>query len=123
VAVSVFPEEIYAAPRRWAARAYPTLIYDNTLNKGGHFAAWEQPQLFSAELRAAFKSLRELEAGRRAPGLPVFPGNPRHHRRRHQPGVSWKVVTSLDPKGSEDCCERSCYGHGPLDLQRPLRID
>jgi pimeloyl-ACP methyl ester carboxylesterase len=58
VAVSVFPDEIYAAPKSWAEAAYPKLIYYNKLDKGGHFAAWEQPELFSAELRAAFKSLR-----------------------------------------------------------------
>jgi pimeloyl-ACP methyl ester carboxylesterase len=59
VAVSAFPDEIYAAPRSWAERAYPKLIYYNKLDKGGHFAAWEQPVLFSAEMRAAFKSLRQ----------------------------------------------------------------
>jgi pimeloyl-ACP methyl ester carboxylesterase len=59
VAVSVFPDEIYAAPRSWTERAYPKLIYYNKLDKGGHFAAWEQPQLFSAEMRAAFRSLRQ----------------------------------------------------------------
>src|SRR5579863_140657 len=59
VAVSAFPDEIYAAPRSWAERAYPKLIYYNKLPKGGHFAAWEQPQLFSAELQAAFRSLRQ----------------------------------------------------------------
>jgi pimeloyl-ACP methyl ester carboxylesterase len=58
VAVSVFPDEIYAAPRSWAERAYPKLIYYNKLAKGGHFAAWEQPQLFAQEIRAAFRSLR-----------------------------------------------------------------
>ncbi len=58
VAVSVFPDEIYAAPRSWAQRAYPRLIYYNRLPKGGHFAAWEQPAVFSAELRAAFRPLR-----------------------------------------------------------------
>jgi pimeloyl-ACP methyl ester carboxylesterase len=58
VAVSAFPDEIYTAPRTWAEKAYPKLIYYNKLDKGGHFAAWEQPELFSAELRAAFKSLR-----------------------------------------------------------------
>ena len=58
VAVSAFPDEIYAAPRSWAERAYPNLIYYNRLPKGGHFAAWEQPELFVAELRSAFKSLR-----------------------------------------------------------------
>jgi pimeloyl-ACP methyl ester carboxylesterase len=58
VAVSAFPDEIYAAPRTWAVKAYPKLIYYNKLNKGGHFAAWEQPQLFVGEMRAAFKSLR-----------------------------------------------------------------
>jgi pimeloyl-ACP methyl ester carboxylesterase len=58
-AVSVFPDEIYAAPRSWAERAYPKLIHYNKLDKGGHFAAWEQPALFSSELRTAFRSLRQ----------------------------------------------------------------
>jgi pimeloyl-ACP methyl ester carboxylesterase len=58
VAVSVFPGEIYQAPRSWAEKAYPKLIYFNEVDKGGHFAAWEQPELFAAELRAAFRSLR-----------------------------------------------------------------
>jgi pimeloyl-ACP methyl ester carboxylesterase len=57
-AVSVFPDEIYAAPRSWAEKAYPNLIHFNELPKGGHFAAWEQPQFFSEEVRAAFRSLR-----------------------------------------------------------------
>ena len=56
--VTVFPDEIYAAPRSWAERAFPKLIHFNKLDRGGHFAAWEQPELFSAELRAAFGSLR-----------------------------------------------------------------
>jgi pimeloyl-ACP methyl ester carboxylesterase len=59
VAVSVFPDEIYAAPRSWAVGAYPKLIHYNKLDKGGHFAAWEQPELFTAEMRAAFRSLRQ----------------------------------------------------------------
>jgi pimeloyl-ACP methyl ester carboxylesterase len=58
VAVSAFPDEIYTAPKNWAEKAYPKLIYYNKLDKGGHFAAWEQPQLLTEELRAAFKSLR-----------------------------------------------------------------
>jgi pimeloyl-ACP methyl ester carboxylesterase len=57
-AVSVFPEEVYQAPRSWTERAYHNLIHFNTLPKGGHFAAWEQPQLFSEEVRAGFRSLR-----------------------------------------------------------------
>ena len=57
-AVSVFPDELYQAPRSWTERAYPSLIHYNKLDKGGHFAAWEQPELFCKELRAAFKSLR-----------------------------------------------------------------
>jgi pimeloyl-ACP methyl ester carboxylesterase len=57
-AVSVFPDEIYAAPRTWAEKAYPNLIHYNRLPKGGHFAAWEQPQAFSEEVRASFRSLR-----------------------------------------------------------------
>ena len=58
VAVSVFPGEQYQAPRSWTERAYQHLIYYNQVDRGGHFAAWEQPALFSAELRAAFGSLR-----------------------------------------------------------------
>jgi pimeloyl-ACP methyl ester carboxylesterase len=59
VAVSVFPGEQYQAPRSWTERAYPKLIYYNKVDKGGHFAAWEQPQLFSEEVRASFRSLRQ----------------------------------------------------------------
>jgi pimeloyl-ACP methyl ester carboxylesterase len=58
-AVSVFPGENYEAPRSWAERAYHKLIYYNRVDKGGHYAAWEQPQLFSQELRAAFRPLRK----------------------------------------------------------------
>src|SRR5277367_516327 len=58
VAVSAFPDELYQCPRSWAEKAYPKLIHYNRLPKGGHFAAWEQPQFFSEEMRASFKSLR-----------------------------------------------------------------
>jgi pimeloyl-ACP methyl ester carboxylesterase len=58
VGVSVFPDELYEAPRSWTERAYPKLIHFNKLDKGGHFAAWEQPQLFSEEVRASFRSFR-----------------------------------------------------------------
>jgi pimeloyl-ACP methyl ester carboxylesterase len=58
-AVSVFPEEVYQAPRSWTERAYRNLIHFNELPKGGHFAAWEQPQLFSEEVRAGFRPLRQ----------------------------------------------------------------
>ena len=65
VAVTVFPGEQYQAPRSWTERAYPNLIYYNRVDKGGHFAAWEQPQLFASELRAAFRSRRTTQgAGR-----------------------------------------------------------
>jgi pimeloyl-ACP methyl ester carboxylesterase len=58
-AISVFPDELYQAPRSWAERAYPgNLIHFNKLDRGGHFAAWEEPQLFSEEMRASFRSLR-----------------------------------------------------------------
>jgi pimeloyl-ACP methyl ester carboxylesterase len=57
-AVSAFPDELYQAPRSWTERAYPKLIHYNKLPKGGHFAAWEQPELFTAEMRTAFRSLR-----------------------------------------------------------------
>jgi pimeloyl-ACP methyl ester carboxylesterase len=59
VAVSVFPDELYPAPRSWAEHAYPKLIYYSQVEKGGHFAAWEQPQLFADEVRAGFRSLRD----------------------------------------------------------------
>ncbi|OAV51734.1 multidrug MFS transporter [Rhizobium sp. WYCCWR10014] len=59
VAVSAFPDEIYQAPQSWAEKAYPKLIHYNRLDKGGHFAAWEQPVVFTAELRAAFRTLRQ----------------------------------------------------------------
>ena len=62
VAVSVFPDEIYAAPRSWTERAFPKLIHFNKLDRGGHFAAWEQPQLLSEEIRASFRSLRGTKA-------------------------------------------------------------
>ena len=58
VAITVFPEEVYRAPETWARRAYRNLIYFKEVDKGGHFAAWEQPELFAAELRAAFQSIR-----------------------------------------------------------------
>jgi len=58
VAVSVFPDEIYPAPRSWAERAFPKLLHYNRVDRGGHFAAWEQPELFTAELRTGLKSLR-----------------------------------------------------------------
>lgn len=59
VAISVFPDEIYAAPESWAKKAYPKLIHYNRLPKGGHFAAWEQPDAFVQEMRASFKSVRQ----------------------------------------------------------------
>jgi hypothetical protein len=66
VAVSAFPDELYQAPRSWAEKAYPSLIHYNKLQKGGHFAAWEQPDLFVSEMRQAFKSLRKSAGQERA---------------------------------------------------------
>lgn len=59
VAISVFPHEIYQAPESWSKQAYPSLYYYHSVDKGGHFAAWEQPQRFAEELRAAFKPVRQ----------------------------------------------------------------
>ena len=59
VAVSVFPDELYPAPRSWTEKAYPKLVHYNKLPKGGHFAAWEQPKLLSEEIRAGFRALRK----------------------------------------------------------------
>ena len=58
VALTVFPKELYQAPRSWAEKAYPNLIYFNEVDRGNHFAAWQEPQLFSEEVRAGFRSLR-----------------------------------------------------------------
>jgi pimeloyl-ACP methyl ester carboxylesterase len=59
VAFTVFPDEIFQAPRSWAEKVYPNLIYFNEVDRGGHFAAWEEPDLFATEIRAAFRSLRQ----------------------------------------------------------------
>ena len=58
VAITVFPDEVYLPPESWARRAYPRLTYFHKADRGGHFAAWEYPELFAAELRAAFRSMR-----------------------------------------------------------------
>jgi hypothetical protein len=58
VAFTTFPDEVWAAPRSWVEVAYPDLAYFNEVDKGGHFAAWEEPELFSTEVRAAFRGLR-----------------------------------------------------------------
>ena len=58
MAVSVFPDELYQTPESWAKKAYPNLVHYNKLDKGGHFAAWEQPELYASELRDGFRSLR-----------------------------------------------------------------
>jgi pimeloyl-ACP methyl ester carboxylesterase len=63
VAITVFPDEVYRAPESWARRAYPSLSYFNEAAKGGHFAAWEEPELFATELRRAFKPLRSATKG------------------------------------------------------------
>jgi len=61
VAITIFPEDVYRPPETWARRAYRNLIYFHEADKGGHFAAWEQPELFASELRAAFRSLRQAQ--------------------------------------------------------------
>jgi hypothetical protein len=58
VAHTTFPGEIWAAPRSWAETVYPGLAYFNAVDRGGHFAAWEEPELFAAEMRAAFRTVR-----------------------------------------------------------------
>jgi pimeloyl-ACP methyl ester carboxylesterase len=67
VAITVFPHEIYRVPETWARRAYRNLVYFNEADRGGHFAAWEEPELFAVELRAAFASLRESQQSGRQP--------------------------------------------------------
>jgi len=62
VGFTTFPGEIWASPRTWVEAVYPHLAYFNEVDKGGHFAAWEEPELFATEMRAAFKSLRPTPA-------------------------------------------------------------
>jgi pimeloyl-ACP methyl ester carboxylesterase len=61
VAITVFPDEVFRAQERWARRAFPNLIYFHEADRGGHFAMWEHPEVFAAELRAAFRSLRQAQ--------------------------------------------------------------
>ena len=85
--MSVFPKEIYQAPRSWAERAYPNLIYFNEVDRGCHFAAWQEPALFTAELRAAFRSLRYAHSGGavlRAIRTTSRAGNPRLECKRQE---------------------------------------
>jgi pimeloyl-ACP methyl ester carboxylesterase len=63
VGFTTFPDEIFRAPRRWVEQAYPTLTYFNEVDRGGHFAAWEEPELFATEIRAAFRPLRDVPGG------------------------------------------------------------
>ena len=56
--MSVFPDELFRAPRSWTEKAYPNLVHYNEVDRGGHFAAWEQPELYASELRTGFRSLR-----------------------------------------------------------------
>jgi hypothetical protein len=67
VGFTTFPGEIFRAPRSWAEKLYPRLIYFHEAERGGHFAAWEEPHLFSEEVRAAFRPLREMNAKKAAP--------------------------------------------------------
>ena len=87
-AVSVFPGELYRTPRSWAERAYPNLIHDNQLDRGGHFAAWEQPQIFSEEVRAGFRSRASSGAENVPAGHPEVSwagSRHRNHRGGHGP--------------------------------------
>ncbi len=111
-AVSVFPEEVYQAPRSWTERAYRNLIHFNELPKGGHFAAWEQPKLFVNELRVGFKSLRVVQRGAAA-----------CNRCRRQAGCSRFVqeVEAMTAKtGTEDCCRPT--GRHQSDI-RPFQVN
>src|SRR5262249_30490869 len=95
VAFTVFPGEIYRAPRSWAERVYPNLSYFNEVDRGGHFASWEEPELFTEEIRGAFRSLRWLgaasERGRNADGslneVNRHGADPRVHLRRLRRGA------------------------------------
>src|SRR5262245_12419857 len=96
VAITVFPDDVYRAPETWARRAYPKLIYFHEVDKGGHFAAWEQPELFAAELRAAFRSLREAPASGQADreAAPIYVDKiPQGYR-------DWKLISVAHEEGN-----------------------
>ena len=109
-AVTVFPGEIYRAPWTWAERSYHKLIYWNEVDRGGHFAAWEQPELFSRELRAAFRPLRQTREGlnvrQHRPSPPPFPWRDGHvfcrrrawrvYRPRRLAGASFGPLKQID---------------------------
>ena len=93
-AISVFPDELYQAPRSWAERAYPNnLIYYNRLDRGGHFAAWEQPQLFSEEMREPVQVLAMIGAGRQSPRQGVDQGN--NHWEPFRPGYALIITGAV----------------------------
>lgn len=83
VAVTVFPDEVYRAPETWARRAYRNLVYFHEVDKGGHFAAWQQPALFTAELRAGFRCRRERQAAGQG-GRVISIGGPSPSARSHR---------------------------------------
>jgi hypothetical protein len=102
VAISIFPEDVYRAPESWARRAYPNLIYFHEVDRGGHFAAWERPQLLSEALRAAFRSLRYVGAadGTRRGTAP--------RSARRPTGISDQSTTALTPV-TDDRRSRRCH--------------
>ena len=102
VAVSVFPDELYQAPRSWAEQAYPNLIHYNKLDKGGHFAAWEQPQLSGRGSRGAQVAALIRTRGRWAARARRSP-----HRRRQHPSRDLPFTPRASPIGG-DQCHRSC---------------
>ncbi len=99
VAITVFPEDVYRPPETWARRAYKNLIYFHEVDKGGHFAAWEQPELFAAELRAAFRQLRSGDTPRPMTGSSVMPapqpGSKRTDLQRHDLSIPGREVVQV----------------------------
>ncbi len=121
VAVSAFPDEIYAAPRSWAERAYPKLIHYNKLDKGGHFAAWEQPALFAAEMRASFKSLRQADVKLTAARILCAPPPTQRGAESNMSGHTMDTT-----KMSKEIDHRSpplFRRRGPDHCRRPVRHD
>ena len=109
VAVSVFPDELYPAPRSWAEQAYPKLIHYNKLAKGGHFAAWEQPKLFSEEMRAGFRSLRIASEAVARVAQPVGSSSSR----------SLSTLNRIRLRRSHETCETSATQQARMQPTRP----
>jgi hypothetical protein len=115
VAVSVFPDDICPAPKSWAEKAYPKLVFFNKHDRGGHFATWEQPQLLSEDMRAGFRSLHKPGEGDGEPRPPD------RHCRTHRVGMTQAGKPSRDRRAWPRCREKLFARRAAL-VRRAFRL-